>query len=102
MLITTARVWPMRLCLALALVACLGGLAFRRSGVEASYSPALASPDTSWQQQYQLRSTNAAAQSFFGNDVAISGNTAIVGAFREGGNFAGAAYIFVRNGAKWS
>ena len=82
--IAKAQAWPLRLCLVLTLVGCLGGLAFRHSGVEA-LSPAIDSVDPSWQQQSQLKSANGAGQSFFGNDVAISGNTAIVGDFREGG-----------------
>jgi RHS repeat-associated protein len=40
----------------------------------------------------------------FGNSVAISGDTIVVGAYGDGtnGSFAGAAYVFVRSGATWS
>lgn len=72
---------------------------------------------TSWIQQAYLKPTNTGAQDIFGFDVAISGNTIVVGAPQEGSNatgingngsnnssfWSGAAYIFTcdENGA-WS
>lgn len=39
------------------------------------------------------------AFAYFGHAVALSGDTALVGAYREGGK--GAAYVFVREGGVW-
>src|SRR5262249_35250737 len=72
-----------------------------------------------WSQQAYLKAPNPDADDFFGNSVAISGDTIVVGALAEGSNQttitngsgasnnnsaggAGAAYVFVRNGATWS
>ncbi|MBP7475842.1 MAG: hypothetical protein KA810_11340, partial [Pyrinomonadaceae bacterium] len=54
----------------------------------------------------KLTPNDGIAGGFFGSSVAISGNTAIIGATNlpegSGGSIPGAAYIFVRNGASWS
>ena len=73
-----------------------------------------------WTQQAYLKASNTRAINFFGSSVSISGDLLVVGAPRENSsatgvnnedgsnatnspNFgAGAAYVFVRNGAKWS
>lgn len=67
--------------------------------------------------QAYLKASNTGEADFFGNSVAISGDRVVVGAFGEqsgasgvngdgnnnnGGDFAGAAYTFVRNGTTWS
>jgi hypothetical protein len=60
---------------------------------------------TSWTQQSQLNATGGAAGDFFGVSVAISGDTAIVGALRDdvGANTdQGSAYIFTRSGTAWT
>jgi trimeric autotransporter adhesin len=68
-----------------------------------------------WTQQAYLKASNTGAEDFFGISVAISGDTALVGAFNEDGSAtgvngdqgsngaveSGAAYVFVRNGAIW-
>ena len=68
-----------------------------------------------WKQQAYLKASNTGQGDFFGNAVALAGNTAIVGAVGEDSNGAGpfgnpndnssadagAAYIFVRTGAAW-
>jgi len=68
-----------------------------------------------WIQQAYLKASNAEARDYFGSSVAISGDTLVVGAYGEssnatgvngdqsdnGGNYNGAAYVFVRNGAVW-
>jgi hypothetical protein len=70
----------------------------------------------SWSQQAYLKASNAEADDVFGTSVAISGDTVVVGAPGEdsqatgaGGDqadnsaqFAGAAYVFVRSGGRWS
>jgi len=52
-------------------------------------------------QQAYLKAFNADAQDLFGSSVAISGNTAVVGAPNEADGI-GAAYVFVRNGSNWT
>jgi hypothetical protein len=69
-----------------------------------------------WTQQAYLKASNPEANDGFGNQVAISGDTVIVGSYIEGssatgvngdqaGNGApnsGAVYVFTRGGAAWS
>ena len=71
---------------------------------------------TTWSQQAYLKSSNTDAVDTFGNSVAVSGETIVVGALGESSNAtgingdqsdnsalqAGAAYVFVRNGTTWS
>jgi hypothetical protein len=57
-----------------------------------------------WIQQAKLVASDDALDDQFGFDVAISGDTAIVGANRDddAGSDSGSAYVFVRNGSAWS
>ena len=58
-----------------------------------------------WSQQQKLLASDAAARDFFGDSVAISGETIVVGApFDDGaaGIDQGSAYVFVRSGGVWS
>ena len=71
---------------------------------------------TTWSQQAYLKASNSDAGDFFGGSVALSGNTAVVGAGRESSSAtgvdgdqannsapsAGAAYVFTANGTTWS
>ena len=71
---------------------------------------------TTWSQQAYLKASNTGAQDEFGYSVAISGDTAVVGAIAEDSNAtgvngsqadnsavdSGAAYAFTRNGMDWS
>lgn len=65
---------------------------------------------TTWSQQAKIVSSDRAADDYFGNDLAISGDYAVVGANQEdedadGNNTltgAGSAYIFYRSGSVWS
>ncbi len=57
-----------------------------------------------WTQQQKLIASDAAADDQFGYSVAVSGDTAVVGAWADnhlGGNDAGSAYVFVRSGVVW-
>ena len=56
---------------------------------------------TTWSQQAYLKASNTDVGDFFGYSVAISGETVIIGAPVEALE-AGAAYVFVRNGATWT
>ena len=62
------------------------------------------SSTNTWSQQVKILANDKQANDFFGSSVALSGDYAIVGAYYEdeGGNNAGAAYIFKRSGATWS
>ncbi len=53
-----------------------------------------------WTQQAYLKGSNTRAWDDFGNDVAISGDTVVVGAKRA--DDSGAAYVFVRSGGVWA
>jgi len=71
---------------------------------------------TTWSQQAYLKASNTGGADAFGCSVAVSGDTAVIGAFAEdsaatgvNGNqsdnsalSAGAAYVFVRSGTTWS
>ena len=70
----------------------------------------------SWSQQAYLKASNTGQGDEFGSSVAASGDTIVVGAFREDSNsvgidgdqsgnsasLSGAAYVFVRSGTSWS
>ncbi len=57
-------------------------------------------------EEAHLVASDAAADDFSGNSVAVSGDTAVVGAFVDDdpvrGANTGAAYVFVRNGSTWT
>ena len=71
---------------------------------------------TVWSQQAYLKASNTGVNDLFGNSVAISGDTLVVGAFHEASNAtgvdgdqsnddtgaSGAAYVFIRSGSTWS
>jgi hypothetical protein len=60
---------------------------------------------TSWSQLQKLTAADGTTGDFFGYEVAISGDTIVVGAGADdiGANEAqGSAYVFVRTGASWS
>ena len=63
-------------------------------------------PNTgAWSQQAKLTASDGAADDYFGQSVALAGDTALVGADRAdvGGNAdQGAAYVFVRSGTSWN
>jgi len=58
----------------------------------------------SWSHQAELLPLGASARDHFGWSVSISGDTVVVGAPEDddGGEDAGAAYVFVRTGTTWS
>ena len=60
--------------------------------------------DPLFSQQQKLTASDGAAFDLFGRSVAISGDTAVVGAFQDddAGNNSGAAYVFVRSGNTWT
>ena len=54
-----------------------------------------------WTQQAYLKASDPGKKAQFGLSVAVSGDTAVVGAFGAGSQ-AGAAYVFTRVGTKWT
>ena len=89
-----------------ALAACIGAAAPANAGARAdSTSEAQALRALLASQETQLAASDGAADDWFGYSVAISGDTAVVGApwHDVGGNAdQGSAYVFVRNGGTWS
>ncbi|HWL95208.1 MAG TPA: hypothetical protein VNT79_16935 [Phycisphaerae bacterium] len=61
---------------------------------------------TNWPEQAQLSASDETVQNFFGNSVAISGDTAVIGAVMgdivSPGSDEGAAYVFTRTGTVWT
>jgi hypothetical protein len=58
-----------------------------------------------WTQQARLTASDGAASDWFGTSVALSGDTAVVGAYQDdvGANAdQGSAYVFVRSGSTWT
>ncbi len=60
---------------------------------------------TTWSYQTQLTASDGAANDQFGYSVAVTGDTAVVGAFQDqiGANgFQGSAYVFTRTATAWT
>jgi hypothetical protein len=59
---------------------------------------------TTWSQQAKIFASDGVDGYYFGNSVSITddGNTAIIGARKDGGTNFGAAYVFTRSGTSWS
>ena len=60
---------------------------------------------TTWSQQQKLTADDGSVGEGFGNSVALSGDTALVGEPYDnvgGSEIQGSAYVFVRSGATWS
>jgi hypothetical protein len=57
-----------------------------------------------WSEQAKLLASDGANDDDFGSSVALSGNTAVVGAYQDdvNGDTSGSAYVFVRDGTAWS
>ncbi|MEO7330371.1 MAG: FG-GAP repeat protein, partial [Minicystis sp.] len=57
-----------------------------------------------WSQQAKLVAADPSPGDCFGISVSVSGDTALIGAYGKlnGGQTAGAAYVFTRSGAVWS
>jgi len=54
-----------------------------------------------WTEQGKLTAFDAAANDFFGFSVSISGDTAVIGAYRDG-SYTGSAYVFTRSSGVWT
>ncbi|MGI6496310.1 MAG: FG-GAP repeat protein [Kiritimatiellia bacterium] len=60
--------------------------------------------DTNWAQQAKLSAGDSATADWFGTSVALSGDTALVGAYGDddNGDNSGSAYVFIRSGGTWT
>jgi hypothetical protein len=59
---------------------------------------------TAWSQQARLTAADGAAYESFGSSIALSGDTAVVGAYADtisGNDSQGSGYVFTRTGAGW-
>ncbi len=59
---------------------------------------------TAWSIQQKLTASNGGSSDYFGFNVSLSGDLALVGAYLEDarGSNAGAAYVFSRSGTQWT
>ncbi len=59
---------------------------------------------STWSQQAKLTASDGANSAYFGFSVSLSGDTAIVGAYRDDApaSNSGSAYVFTRSGSTWS
>ncbi len=59
---------------------------------------------STWVEQQKLTASDAGAEDLFGLGVAVHGDKAVVGAYRDddAGNDSGSAYVFVRAGGVWT
>ena len=74
------------------------GASFKNSNTGAAY--VFVRSGAVWSQQAKLTAADGSSFDRFGTSVAISGPTAVVGAFGQFSN-TGAAYVFVRSGTAW-
>ncbi len=86
------------------------------SALQSGAAYVFARTGATWSQQAYLKASNTDAGDAFGNSVAVSGDTVVVGALAEDSNAtgfngnqadnsapdAGAAYVFTRTGTTWS
>jgi MYXO-CTERM domain-containing protein len=56
---------------------------------------------STWSEQAKLEASDGAAYGWFGSSVALSGDTALIGA-SDGIRNEGSAYVFVRSGGTWA
>ncbi len=74
------------------------------NGVDSGSAYVFARSGTTWSQQAKLTAADSAAGDMFGVRVALSGDTALIGARfdDDDGVDSGSAYVFTRTGTAWS
>jgi hypothetical protein len=84
--------------------ALVGALNDRENNVTSGSAYVLVRSGSTWSAQQQLLPTGATIGGavFFGFSVSISGNTAVIGAYKDDSNNKGRAYVFVRSGTTWT
>jgi hypothetical protein len=84
--------------------ALVGALYHNANGTNSGAAYVFVRNGTAWTEEAKLTASDGAAQDWFGAEVSLSGDTALVGAPGDdaSGSDSGAAYVFVRSGATWS
>lgn len=84
-------------------VALIGARGDDSNGANAGAAYVFRYEDGAWTRQAKLTADDGAVGDRFGQAVAISADTAIIGAYGDddGGDYAGSAYVFRFNGASW-
>jgi hypothetical protein len=94
----------------------VGGVQTNNSVAESGAAYVFVRSGVAWSQQAYLKASSTGSNDYFGESVAISGETIVVGAYGEDSNArgvdgnetdngavnSGAAYVFVRSGTAWS
>ena len=94
----------------------VGGDGTDNSALDSGAAYVFVRSGTTWMQQAYLKASNTGASDFFGFSVALSGNTAVIGALSEASNAtgvngnqadnsipsSGAAYVFTRSAGVWT
>ena len=89
----------------------VGGSQSNNSAVDSGAAYVFTRSVTTWTQQAYLKASNTGGGDQFGDSVAVSGDTVVVGAGHEDSNAAetdnsasdsGAAYVFARSGTSWT
>ena len=94
----------------------VGGNGTDNSAVASGAAYVFTRSGSTWTQEAYLKASNSGAFDLFGDSVAVSGDTAVIGAFREDSNAttiggdgtdnsatdSGAAYVFTRSGSTWT
>ena len=59
---------------------------------------------STWTEQQKLKASDATNSDFFGDSVALDGDTAVIGAHGDddNGDLSGSAYVFTRSGTTWT
>ena len=75
-----------------------------RTGIDVGAAYVFTRSGHSWHQQAKLTADDGAAKDGFGGKVALSGDTAVIGAIFQDdkGDNSGSAYVFTRSGTTWS
>jgi hypothetical protein len=73
-------------------------------GVDAGSAYVFTRSGNIWRQQVKLTALDGAANDTFGGNVALFGDTAVIGAMRDDdkGDNSGSAYVFTRSGSDWN
>jgi MYXO-CTERM domain-containing protein len=84
--------------------AVIGGHLNGDAGVQSGSAYVFTRSGATWTQQQKLLPADGAAGDFFGYAVAVSGDTAVLGARGDDdlGSSSGSAYVFTRSGVTWS
>ena len=73
-------------------------------GIDSGSAYVFTRSGSTWSQQAKLTATDGSANDRFGRSVALSGDTAVIGAIFQDdkGDNSGSAYLFTRSGSTWS